>query len=111
MQMNFLTQAEEGVMLKMWKLKKASVKEILEEYEEPRPAYNTTSTIIRILEKKKMVKHRKKGKGFIYEAKVSKEQYFENVMKHFAENYKDIPLEDIYSTLIAKRSTKDVFFN
>ena len=109
--MNFLTQAEEGVMLKLWKLKKASVKEILEEYEEPKPAYNTTSTIIRILEKKKMVKHRKKGKGFIYEAKVSKEQYFKDVMEHFAENYKDIAIENLYSTLISKRTVKDVFFN
>lgn len=52
--MERLTPAEEKVMLKLWKLEKAVVKEILECYPDPKPAYNTVSTIVRILERKKI---------------------------------------------------------
>lgn len=107
--MNLLTQAEEAVMLKLWRLEKATVKEIQEEYEEPKPAYNTTSTIIRILEKKKMVKHKKKGKSFIYEAKISKKDYFDSLMDHIGEHYADIPIENMYSKMIANRKVEDLF--
>ena len=52
--MKRLTPAEEQVMLRLWKLEKASIKEIVELYNDQVPAYNTTSTIVRILEKKKV---------------------------------------------------------
>ena len=107
--MNFLTQAEEAVMLKLWKLEKATVKEILEEYEDPKPAYNTTSTIVRILEKKKMVKHKKKGKSFIYQAKISKADYFKALLDHYSTHYSDVPIENLYSEMVAKRTVDDVF--
>ena len=59
--MERLTPAEEQVMLKLWVLEKGSIHEILELYVEPKPAYNTTSTIVRILEKKKFItRHRLK---------------------------------------------------
>lgn len=50
--MQQLTRAEEQVMQVLWNLKKAYVKDIIEKLPEPKPAYNTVSTIIRILEKK-----------------------------------------------------------
>ena len=51
--MERLTPAEEKVMLRLWSLEKAAVKDIVALYDQPRPAYNTISTIVRILEKKK----------------------------------------------------------
>lgn len=85
--MERLTPAEEQVMLKLWKLEKASVHQILELYAEPKPAYNTTSTIVRILEKKKFIRHKAHGKGFIYFPKISREAYrdflAENLLKHY----------------------------
>ncbi len=50
--MKELTKAEEQVMQLLWKKEKAFVKELIEQMPEPKPAYNTVSTIIRILEKK-----------------------------------------------------------
>ena len=50
--MKQLTKAEEEVMQYLWKLEKAFVKDILEQMPEPKPAYNTVSTIVRILEQK-----------------------------------------------------------
>ena len=50
--MKELTKAEEQVMQILWKLEKGFVKDLIEKMEPPKPAYNTVSTIIRILEKK-----------------------------------------------------------
>ena len=58
-----LTKAEEDIMQILWNLEKAFVKEILQEIPEPKPAYNTVSTIIRILEEKGMVSHEAFGKS------------------------------------------------
>ena len=50
--MKELTKAEEQVMQYLWKLKKAFLKDIVDEFPEPKPAYTTISTVIRVLVKK-----------------------------------------------------------
>jgi BlaI family transcriptional regulator, penicillinase repressor len=95
--MERLTPAEEQVMLKLWKLEKASIHSILELYEEPKPAYNTTSTIVRILEKKKFIKHRPVGKGFIYFPKILKENYREFLSDYLLKYYYDGDRKEILS--------------
>ena len=60
--MRELTKAEEEIMQVLWSLEKAFVKEIIIELPDPKPAYNTVSTIIRILEKKDFVGHESLGK-------------------------------------------------
>ena len=60
--MKELTKAEEQVMQLLWQKEKAFVKDLIEEMPEPKPAYNTVSTIIRILEKKGFVGHTAYGK-------------------------------------------------
>ncbi|WP_339894528.1 BlaI/MecI/CopY family transcriptional regulator, partial [uncultured Algibacter sp.] len=64
--MKQLTKAEEDIMQILWQLKKANVKAIIEEFPEPKPAYNTVSTIVRILENKGFVDYKKEGKGHVY---------------------------------------------
>lgn len=95
--MERLTPAEEQVMLKLWKLEKASIHSILELYEEPKPAYNTTSTIVRILEKKKFIKHKPVGKGFIYLPKISRELYRDFLAENLLKNYFDGDRKEILS--------------
>ena len=86
--MDRLTPAEEQVMLKLWKLEQAAVKEIVEMYDASNPpAYNTISTIVRILEKKKFIKHRKKGRGYIYLPKITKEEYKQYLTNWLIDNY------------------------
>lgn len=70
-----LTKAEEEVMQHLWAQGKASVKDLLALYNDPKPAINTVSTIIRILEQKEFVSHETKGRGFIYFPIISKEEY------------------------------------
>lgn len=70
-----LTKAEEEIMQILWKLEKANVKSIIEHYEAPKPAYNTISTIIRILESKGIVGYEKVGKGHVYYPLLSQQEY------------------------------------
>ncbi len=73
--MKELTKAEEQVMIYLWKLEKAFVKEILEQFPEPKPAYNTVSTIIRVLEKKGFIDHEQFGKTHRYFTLFTKKEY------------------------------------
>ena len=70
-----LTRAEEQIMQELWNLDKAFVKDIIERLPEPKPAYNTVSTIVRILETKGFVRHETFGKSHRYYPAVSKEDY------------------------------------
>lgn len=70
-----LTRAEEQIMQELWHLEKAFVKEIIERLPSPKPAYNTVSTIVRILETKGFVGHEAFGKSHRYHPLVSKEEY------------------------------------
>ena len=70
-----LTKAEEQIMLIIWQKEKCFVKEILPELPEPKPAYNTVSTIVRILEKKNFVGYNAFGKTHQYYPLISKEEY------------------------------------
>ena len=82
-----LTRAEEEVMQVLWKLDEAFVKDILEHFPEPRPAYNTVSTIIRILADKGFVDHRSFGKSHQYFPLVSKENYSKFQLKNLTTGY------------------------
>ena len=70
-----LTKAEEQIMQVLWTLEEASVKDVIAELSEPKPAYNTVSTIIRILETKEFVGHKPKGRGYVYFPLIKKEAY------------------------------------
>ena len=82
-----LTKAEEQIMQVLWQLKKASVKEVIEQLPNPKPAYNTVSTIIRILESKKFVAHEQQGKGYNYYPIVKKETYSNQSLNKLVNNY------------------------
>ena len=85
--MKQLTNAEEEVMQVLWKLENAFVKDIIAEFEEPRPAYNTVSTIIRILQKKGVVGHESFGKSHRYFPLITKEEYTSKFMNRFVKDY------------------------
>jgi predicted transcriptional regulator len=82
-----LTKAEEQIMQQLWQLEKAFVKEIVDRLPQPKPAYNTVSTIVRILEKKGFVAHDAFGKSHRYYPLVTKKAYTRGFMKGFLNNY------------------------
>jgi len=85
--MKELTKAEEQVMQELWALNKCFVKEIVQKFSEPKPAYNTISTIVRILEKKGFVSHNSYGKTHEYFPVISKNEYRRLLMKGMVKNY------------------------
>jgi len=82
-----LTRAEEQVMQVLWKLEKGLVHDILEIFPKPRPAYNTVSTIIRILEQKGFVGHKAYGHTHEYYPLISKKEYTKIHFRNFVANY------------------------
>jgi predicted transcriptional regulator len=85
--MKELTKAEEQVMQILWQVEKGFVKDLIDRMPDPKPAYNTVSTIIRILEKKGFVGHTDFGKTYEYFALVSKKDYTHGFMQNFMSNY------------------------
>jgi BlaI family penicillinase repressor len=88
--MTTLTKAEEQIMQILWEEKEGFVKDLLPHFPEPKPAYNTVSTIIRILEKKGFADHHSFGKSHQYYPLVSREQYrnerFSSLMNDYFNN-------------------------
>ncbi len=82
-----LTKAEEQIMQILWKLEKGFVKDIIEQIPKPKPAYNTVSTIVRILEKKQFVGYKAYGKTHQYFPIIKKEDYTKAYMSNFMQNY------------------------
>ncbi|WP_424495179.1 BlaI/MecI/CopY family transcriptional regulator [Salinimicrobium sp. GXAS 041] len=100
--MKQLTKAEEEIMQILWKLKKANVASVIDEMPEPKPAYNTVSTIIRILETKGFVDHEKRGKGYLYFPVVEKETYSNQSMTKLMENYFNGSFKSMVSFFVKK---------
>ncbi len=82
-----LTKAEEEIMQVLWRLDKAFVKDIVDDMPEPKPHYNTVSTIIKILGDKGFVAYESFGKSNRYYALVKKEDYTRRSMKQFVKGY------------------------
>jgi predicted transcriptional regulator len=95
--MKELTRAEEQIMHVLWYLEKAYVKDIIERLPSPKPAYNTVSTIVRILEKKGFIGHEAFGKTHLYRPLVAKEDYTQAFLQSFVRNY----FGDSYQELVS----------
>ena len=85
--MKELTKAEEQVMQILWDIEKGFVKDILEKFDEPKPAYNTVSTIVRILQDKGFVSHKAYGRTHEYYPLISRDEYKKTHMSSFVKNY------------------------
>jgi len=95
--MKELTKAEEQVMQILWNIGEGFVKDVIEHYDEPKPAYNTVSTIIRILETKGFVNHKAFGKTHQYFPLILKEQYSKELMGSVVKNYFSNSLHQLVS--------------
>ena len=85
--MKELTRAEEEIMQVLWTMKSAFVKDIIEELPEPKPAYSTVSTIVRILQQKGFVGHKAQGQSHKYHPLITKAEYTKTFMKGFVKKY------------------------
>lgn len=102
-----LTKAEDQVMQILWKLQNAFVKDIVEEMPDPKPAYNTVSTIVRILETKGFVDHKAYGKTHEYFPVVSKEKYTKFYLNNLLKGYFNGSFQNLVS-FFAKENKMDI---
>ncbi|GGH16947.1 BlaI/MecI/CopY family transcriptional regulator [Mucilaginibacter phyllosphaerae] len=102
MEIKDLTRAEEQIMQVLWQLEKGFVKDVLDVLPEPKPAYNTVSTIIRILETKGFVNHNAFGKSHQYYPIVSKEEYKNFAADKLLSGYFDNSVNRILSFFVNK---------
>lgn len=82
-----LTKAEEKAMKILWSIKKGQIRDVVKEYDEPKPAYTTIATIIKILEKKGFVGRKPIANSHEYHPLIKKEEYTTGFMKSFVKNY------------------------
>ena len=105
--MKELTKAEDQVMQILWKLKKAFVNDIIDQIPEPKPAYNTVSTIVRILEKKGFVFYNAYGKSHQYYPLVEKTAYSDFYLKSMITSYFGGSFDNLVS-FFAKENQLDI---
>ncbi len=105
--MRELTKAEEQIMQVLWQKGPCFVKEIIPELPDPKPAYSTSSTIVRILQDKGFVSHKAFGPTHQYYAVVTKEEYSHFTLKKMLNSYFDGSLKEMVS-FFSKKEKLDV---
>ena len=95
--MRELTKAEEQVMQILWDVGKGFVKDLVARFPDPKPAYNTVSTIVRILEDKGFIDHNAYGRTHLYYPKVTREEYSRKRLDGFVKDY----FENSFSELVS----------
>jgi predicted transcriptional regulator len=79
--MKAITKAQEDILKALWQVKEGAVSDVLDKLPDPKPAYNTVATVIKVLEKKGYITHKTFGKTNVYYSLVSKQDYAQNVLK------------------------------
>ena len=101
MNQKLLTGLELKVMNLLWAKEKAHVKDIIEIWDEvPVPAYNTVSTVVRILEEKGFVGHEALGRSHKYFPQLTKADYQKRLMKNVLESVFSGSVTSLVSTLV-----------
>jgi BlaI family penicillinase repressor len=106
--MEELTKTEERIMQVLWKLKKAFVKDIIDALpDDPKPPYNTISSVVRLLEKKKYVGYKAYGKTYEYFTLISKAEYRKAYFKMMLSGYFDNSAESLLSFMVKEQKISD----
>ena len=98
-----LTKAEERIMQILWDIDKGFIKDILELFPDPKPPYNTVSTIVRVLVKKELVGFNAYGSTYQYYPLITKEQYRKSQMNKLVKEYYSNSLKQVVSFFSEKK--------
>jgi predicted transcriptional regulator len=101
--MQKLAAREEQIMLILWRLEKAFVKEIVEKFPEPKPHYNSISTLVRILEEKGFIGHTAFGRTHQYHPLISQEEYTNQEVEDVVDKY----FENSFQKMISHFAKKE----
>jgi len=82
-----LTPAEEEIMQVLWKIERGIIKDILKEFPNPKPAYNTIATVLRVMENKGFVAHDEVGVFYQFYPLITKDAYAKSQAKSLLKVY------------------------
>lgn len=99
-----LTKSEEQVMQALWSIGKGFANEIVAAVEEPKPAYNTILTVVRLLERKGFVGHETYNKSNLYYPLISRDDYSSRILGHLANRFFGSSFRNIVSFLVDKKA-------
>src|SRR5665647_3267332 len=108
--MKHLTNREEEIMELFWQKGPSYVKEIVDELPEPKPHYNTISTVVRGLEEKGFLGHEQFGNTYRYFALISREEFSKNSIKNLVSKYFNTSYASVVSMFVEenKISTEEI---
>ncbi|MDB5156087.1 MAG: hypothetical protein JWR50_794 [Mucilaginibacter sp.] len=110
--MEELTKTEERVMQVLWKLKQCFVKDIIDALpDDPKPHYNTISSVVRLLEKKGYVGYKAYGKTYEYFPLISKTEYRKIFFKKMVSGYFDNSVESLLSFMVKEEQLSEADIN
>ena len=93
--MTTLTKAEEKIMRILWGIGAGFIKDIIDQYPDPKPPYNSVSTIVRVLVQKEIVGYKAYGKSHQYFPKISKEEYSKGQLSRLVSDYYNNSLKQV----------------
>ncbi|WKN43453.1 BlaI/MecI/CopY family transcriptional regulator [Tunicatimonas pelagia] len=93
--MTTLTKAEEKIMKILWDIERGFIKDIIEQYPDPKPPYNSVSTIVRVLVQKNIVDYQAYGKSYQYYPLISKEEYRKGQLSRLVSDYYNNSLKQV----------------
>ncbi|MEM1134978.1 MAG: BlaI/MecI/CopY family transcriptional regulator [Bacteroidota bacterium] len=105
--MEELTKTEEKIMQILWDIKIGFVKDVIAKLPDPKPPYNTISSVVRILEGKGFVSHKAYGKTHEYFPIVSKMAYSKFTLKNMITNYFEGSYEKLVSFMVNEKALTD----
>jgi predicted transcriptional regulator len=82
------TPAEYRLLEILWRLEEATIDDLLRDSnEDPPPNYKTVQTLLRLMENKKLVSHRVRGRAFVFQPRVKQEQIHRLSIHSFLNRY------------------------
>ena len=101
-----LTRKEEELMKILWEINKGFVKDILSRYPDPKPHYNTVSSLVRLLQDKGFIGHKEYGNTHEYFPMVSKEEYRKHFIKYVIQDYFDNSYRNVVTYFVEEKNIK-----
>lgn len=101
--MKEITKAQEEILKALWEINEGAVSDVLDVLPEPKPAYNTVATVIKVLEKKGYLAHKTYGKTNVYYPVVEKKEYAGNILKETFKNFFNGSLNLMFSQFMKNK--------
>jgi BlaI family penicillinase repressor len=106
--MKEITKAQEDILKALWEINEGAISDVLDILPEPKPAYNTVATVIKVLEKKEYITHKTYGKTNVYFPLITKKDYAQSVLKDTAMGFFNGSLNQMVSFFV---KNKDLSIN